>query len=132
MEIPNNPHMGSLKFQNVEDHQKEQIKNEEQMQKFMKEVSEKLKQSKPLNNLFLKDGTLINSLSEIPQNEQILFASRSPFFRGFRKVVTRQNPKRIRKDSKCATMTNLHSEGLLNPEKQYKVTFNFEISYPNR
>ena len=42
----------------------------------------------------MKNGTPINDIDEIPDTEFILFASRSPFFKGFRRVVTRQRSQR--------------------------------------
>ncbi|CAI2366384.1 unnamed protein product [Moneuplotes crassus] len=120
MEIPNNVTNRNLKFQDVEEYNKEVTKNEEDLQIFMNEITKRFKQSKPLNNLFLKDGTLINNLNDIPASENILFASRSPFFKGFRKVVTRQKRRGV-KGLKPGMPQTCHSEAVLNPDKQIKV-----------
>ena len=96
------------------------------MKHFLEQWKIKLKQNKPLHHLFLKSGKLVNNLTEIPITENILFVSRSPYFKGFRRVVTRQNTERkeLNRVSQ-GNLNNYNSERLLSPDKQSKVFFKF-------
>lgn len=84
---------------------------------FLIKISVILKQNKPLRHLFLKDGTPIYSLSDIPDSENILFASRSPFFKGFRRVMSNQSGRSPSSLLKSHSATDLYQKGKMNSKK---------------
>ena len=53
----------------------------------MKSIANKIGQCKPLRYMFLSDGTPVHSINDIPKEENYVFVSISPIFKGFRNVL---------------------------------------------
>ena len=112
-----------------------------EINEFLECWSKKLKQSKPLRHIFLKDGTPVFSLLDVPLSENILFVSRSPFFGEFKSVFRSKSyvisknstvQQDLSKDSqvydkgkKNANRMLLRMKTLINKQVQAKVIYNY-------
>lgn len=122
---------------------KEFRKQQNDLNEFLEECTKKLKQNKPLRHIFLKDGTPVFSLLDVPITENVLFVSRSPFFGEFKSVFRsksyvinkgNQVQQELSKDSliydkgkKNASKMILKMRTLINKQIQDKVLFCFKF-----
>ena len=76
--------------------------------------------SKPVRHIFLKDGTPIHSIQDIPLDEVYIFVSPSPIFKGFRNAIRSKSQmvNRINSNTQESSVdSNAYAQGKRNSSR---------------